>query len=94
MERNTEFKEQLVRKNEKSFFGIYLKPQFNNANLFAIPLVLTSFTIISTFTNTEIIFMLRDPNYFNIPASDLGTVTNSILFFTVLANTLSTPIVG
>jgi MFS family permease len=63
-------------------------------NLIAIPIVLTAFTVISTFTNTEMIFLLRNPEYYNIPQAEMGTITNTILFYCVLANMITTLFVG
>lgn len=63
-------------------------------HLFAIPTVMIANNIIGTFTNTMMIFILRDPNYFNVPATEIGTVSNNILFWGIIANMIGSLFIG
>ena len=54
------------------------------ANFFAIPLCLASVTYIGTFINVALIPVLKDPKYFNIPANELGWISNDIIFYSQL----------
>jgi hypothetical protein len=56
----------------KQYFGIKLKPLCTLANLLAIPLNGMMATMVGTFVNTQMVFILRDVQYFNVPHETLG----------------------
>ncbi len=68
MDQENSVKESFIKK-PNMHFGIELKTNYTVANLLSIPLVMCAFTIISTFVNTKIIFLFRDPAYFNVPVN-------------------------
>mmetsp|Transcript_31542 Transcript_31542/g.30862 ORF Transcript_31542/g.30862 Transcript_31542/m.30862 type:complete len:161 (+) Transcript_31542:38-520(+) len=91
---NDEEKKSNEVKVNKEFFGIKLKSGYTLMHLLAIPTVLISYNIIGTYVNTMLIFLLRNPAYFDIPPENLGLVTNSILFFAIIANMIATLFMG
>ena len=82
-------------KGEKNMhFGIEMKKGYNKNHLIAIPLVLVSFGIITTFVNSQMIFLLRNKIYFEVPQNQIGTAINDILFYSIMANMFATLFVG
>ena len=47
-----------------------------------------------TFINTSTIFLLKDPNFFNIPATEIGRVSNNIIFMGLTFQIFLSLIVG
>jgi MFS family permease len=78
----------------KSFLGIELKHGYNIWNLLAIPFCIVCTTVAGTFTNTSVIFLLRDPDYFNIPNERIGRVSNDVIFYSIPIAMVSTIFVG
>ena len=74
--------------------GIELKPGYDLKNLWAMPLCLVAATITGTYTNTEIIFLLKSENYFNIPKDEIGKKSNALIFYSIPIAMISTFIVG
>ncbi len=60
--------------------GVSLKEGFSKANFFAIPICTVVAGYMGTFINVANIFLLKDPEFYNIPASEIGRVSNSIIF--------------
>ncbi|CDW85142.1 major facilitator superfamily mfs_1 [Stylonychia lemnae] len=65
----------------REFMGIKLKEGYTVANLISIPLITASLTVSSFYLGIQIVFILRDPEYFNVPKENIGTVTNSLTFY-------------
>ena len=55
-----------TKSQTKTYYGIELKPGYSIVNLWAMPLCLVAATVAGTFINTEIIFLLKSPDYFGI----------------------------
>ena len=47
-----------------------------------------------TFSNVAIIFLLKSPEYFNIPANEIGRVSNNIIFYGLLFQIIMSLFVG
>jgi hypothetical protein len=50
------------------YFDIELKKDFELKNLLSIPIIMCSMAIVGTFINAESIFILKNPDYFNVPS--------------------------
>ena len=51
----------------KTYYGIKMKPLYGLANLLSIPFIQMLATMVGQFVNTQMVFILRDPHFFNIP---------------------------
>ena len=60
--------------------GVSLKEGFRKANFFAIPLCTVISAYMGTFINTAVIFLLKNPDFYNIPPTEIGRVSNNIIF--------------
>ena len=70
MDKNIDYSENLLEKpktSDNTYFNIELKGSYTLKHLLSIPLVMVSFNIISTYTNTQMVFLLRNKDYFNVP---------------------------
>jgi len=47
----------------------------------AIPFITASITIASFYLGIQIVFILRDPAFFNVPKEEIGTVANNLTFY-------------
>lgn len=81
-------------KETKTYFGIELKPGYTLKNLWAMPLCIVAATVAGTYTNTEIIFLLKDKNYFNIPDDEIGIKSSALIFYSIPISMVSTFIIG
>ena len=61
-----------------------MKKGYSIRNFLAIPLATTTTAYMGTFSNVAIIFLLKSPEYFNIPANEIGRVSNDIIFYGLL----------
>ena len=50
-------------------------------NFLAIPMATMTTAYMGTFSNVAIIFLLKSPEYFGIAASEIGRVSNDIIFY-------------
>lgn len=66
------------------FIGVQLKPAYRWWNFLAIPLTTTTITYVGTFVNVAALFLLKDPEFFNIPENEIGRTTNDIVFYSQL----------
>eukprot|EP00347_Sterkiella_histriomuscorum_P014482 403360706 len=66
--------------------GIQLKRRYTLVNLLAIPYLFFTIAIVSSFINTQMIFILRDENYFAVPQNQIGTVSSDIMFYMQLTS--------
>lgn len=57
----------LTQKAIRTIFKIPVYDKVTYSNILAIPLIVCSNMILSTFFNAQIIFLLTDPKLFNIP---------------------------
>ena len=71
---------QLLQTNTVAL-GIKLKSRYTLLNLLAIPYLFFTIAIVSSFINTQMIFILRDEDYFNVPRNQIGTVSSDIMFY-------------
>lgn len=71
-----------------------MKPGYTLTNLLAIPMCLVAATICGTYTNVQMIFLLRNPEYFNVPQDQLGQISNNIIFYAVIASVISVLFIG
>jgi len=66
----------ITRKTKKKgavhFLGIKLKPYYRLKNLLAIPAMNMGNGVFLFFFNVQLVFLLRSPDYFNIPNSEIG----------------------
>jgi MFS family permease len=74
--------------------GVELKKGFERRNFFAIPLTTTTVAYIGTFINVAIFFLLKDPEFYNIPKSEIGRVTSDITFYGLIFGLLITLVIG
>ena len=61
-------------------------------NIMAIPLVPILVMVIGTFLNAQIIFLLRNPNYFQV--EKIGLVSSSLIFYSMPGALLATLLSG
>ena len=54
------------------FLGIKLKPYYRLKNLMAIPSMNMGNGVFLFFFNVQLVFLLRSPDYFNVPNSEIG----------------------
>jgi hypothetical protein len=47
--------------------GVSIKESFGIKNFLALPLIFATLTYMGTFINVAVIYLLKDPNIFNIP---------------------------
>mmetsp|Transcript_19442 Transcript_19442/g.18561 ORF Transcript_19442/g.18561 Transcript_19442/m.18561 type:complete len:196 (+) Transcript_19442:98-685(+) len=64
------------------------------SQLMAILLVFCYATSVGLYFDIQLIFLLKDPKYFNVAQEDIGTEINRLIFFTILANMCSFLISG
>jgi len=62
---------------------IALKEGVSVLNLMTIPLVPTVTMMLQTYTNVQVIFLLRDPDYHNVSDDDIGKVSSSLVFWSL-----------
>lgn len=55
-----------IQKERVEYFGIRMKPHYSKANLLALPCILLVCSLAGNFINTQMVFLLRDPNYYNV----------------------------
>ncbi|CDW86717.1 major facilitator superfamily mfs_1 [Stylonychia lemnae] len=72
-----------VSANEKKFLGIRIKNKYSIVNVLAIPLIQGHLTIVVFFFTVQIIFLLRDPLYYNISQEDIGTISSDLIFYSM-----------
>jgi hypothetical protein len=60
--------------------GVCLKEGFSKANFIAIPLCTVISAYMGTFINTAVIFLLKNPDFYNIAPTEIGRVSNNIIF--------------
>ena len=84
----------MVSKDENTFLGIKLKKEASRWNLFAIFYVFFLMTSIGGYINVQIVYLLRDENYFNMEEEYQGRVTSTILLVSVICGLCWTTIAG
>ena len=60
----------------------------------AIPMATMTTAYMGTFSNVAIIFLLKSPDYFGIAASEIGRVSNDIIFYGLILQILMSLGVG
>jgi MFS family permease len=50
--------------------------------------------MITTYIGVQIIFLLRDPAFFNVKSEEIGRVTNEIIFYSLIAQLVISIISG
>ena len=78
----------------KEFFGIKLKKGVSKRHLFALFYVFFLSTSIGGYINVQTIYLLRDPDYFNMETAVQGRVCSNVLFVAILAGICMMPIAG
>lgn len=63
-------------------------------NMLAIPLVPLTMMLISTFLNAQVIFLLSSPDYFDVPADDIGYVASMLIFLSFPGAIIGTFFIG
>eukprot|EP00347_Sterkiella_histriomuscorum_P015799 403355638 len=81
-------------KNQNVYVGIIMKDGYNLANLISIPLISASLTIASFYLAIQIVFILRDPEYFNVPKNEIGKVTNDLTFYSTFFQIFLVIVIG
>ena len=65
------------------------------ANLVSLPVIFMVGTAAGGYINTQIVFLLRDPeDGFNVPDTQLGVMSSSILFYSILVTLIFSPLMG
>ncbi|CDW71223.1 major facilitator superfamily mfs_1 [Stylonychia lemnae] len=75
--------------NDKKFLGMSIKKRYSIANVLAIPLIQVSLTISVFFFTIQVIFLLRDPLYYNIPQENIGIVSSDIIFYSMFTQLIA-----
>jgi MFS family permease len=81
-------------KEETKFFDIKMKPSFSRANLLALPCILFISSLAGNFINSQMIFLLRDPNYYDVNSENIGKVSNDLIFYSILSGQVCTLVLG
>jgi len=71
-----------------------LKKHATLGNLMSIIACYTVTTMANAYVNTAIVFLLRNPNYFGINESEVGSVSSSILFWSIFFSMILAPLYG
>lgn len=70
---------QKASSHDNIFLNINLKRDISPINLLALPYISFFTTNLVGFFNTQMIFMLRDPESFNVPENQIGLLTAQVL---------------
>jgi hypothetical protein len=63
-------------------------------NLLAIPAMNLASGILLFFFNVQIVFLLRSPDYFNVPSNEIGQISNDIVFYSVILQMVFVILIG
>ena len=78
----------------KIICGIKLKKNAKRRNLFAIFYIFFLVTTAGGYINVQIVYLLRDENYFNLEAEKIGSTVSNIIIISLIAATLWTLVAG
>ena len=83
-----------VEPEKNVFLGIHLKKETSRWNLLAIPYVFFISNSIGGYINVQIIYLLRDSDYFNMDVDYSGRITSNILLIAIFCGLFWTAIAG
>ncbi len=81
-------------KKENKILGVVAKRETTVKNLLAIFLAPAIAVTVGAYTNAQMPYLLQDERYFDVPFSNVGNKTGTILFWSYLASCIVTPILG
>ena len=76
------------------FLGMRIKSGFSAANVLAIPFIVSLPPIGGYYAVISLIFLLQDPAYFNIPNTEVSTVANDLIFWSMIFQIFGNLIIG
>ena len=79
---------------KQQFLGIVIKSRYSLRHLLSIPFMYIIIPIIVYMIQIQIIFLLRDPDYFNVSSLDIGFVSNDIIFWSMIFQIVASLTVG
>lgn len=88
------FRSFLYDDEAETFMGIKLKPSYTALNFLAIPFIFFTMAIVGSFTNTQMIFILRDEEYFAVSKENIGSISNDVMFYMILVTTFLSLVFG
>jgi MFS family permease len=74
--------------------GVTIKPGYSIKNLIAIPLLSFPGGIAAYFLTVQIIFLLKDPNYYNVSDAEIGLISNNVIFYSLIFQMVVVIVVG
>ena len=67
-------------------FGVIeIKEGYSIKNALGSPLIHFMGPIFGYFTLVQLIFILKDPDYYNVPQNEIGTISNDLIFYSMFA---------
>ena len=75
-------------------FKIPVNDGVSRCNLCAIPFVAIVAVTLASYLNTQVIFLLDDPNYFDVPEDRIGEVSGMLIFVSLPFAIIGTFFVG
>ena len=84
----------LDEKVVRTIFKIPVKEGVTYCNILAIPLVPLTVMLLGTYLNAQVIFILADPAFFNVPTDKIGYVSGVLIFASLPGAILGTFFIG
>lgn len=78
----------------RTIFKIPVKDGVTYCNIIAIPLVPMCAMLLSTYLNAQIIFLLNDPNMFDVDPNKIGQVSGLLIFVSLPGAIIGTAFMG
>ena len=78
----------------RTIFKIPVKDGVTYCNILAIPLVPLTVMLLSTYLNAQVIFILADPSFFNVPPDKIGYVSGVLIFASLPGAIIGTFFIG
>lgn len=78
----------------RTIFKIPVKDGVTYANVLAIPLVPFCVVMLASYLNAQVIFLLDDPDYFNVSTEKIGYVSGMLIFVSLPFAIVGTAFVG
>ena len=78
----------------RTVFGIPVKDGVTHFNLIAIPMASFASIMLFSYLSAQVIFLLDDPSYFNVPESKIGYISGLLIFVSLPFAIIGTAFVG
>lgn len=78
----------------RTIFKIPVKEGVTYGNIIAIPMVPFCCTLLFTYLNAQVIFLLDNPNMFNVPRENMGKVSGLLVFASLPGAIIGTMFIG